>query len=302
MNFYSDTARRISRAYSLLSKSHKRIADFILGAPGESATMTIEELAKACHVSIATANRFAKAIGFDGYTEFRAHQIEALRQTIAPVEKLKADKYGSATSFDIIADGVSQDVANLEKTRETLTAESCDKAVELILAAERIFTYGSGISYHIAGILTHGLEPFCHGNVTMMGATGGVNSAHRRLVHAGVKDLVVLISFPRYAADTQELLESAKERGTKILCITDRPTSPLAADADVALYVPAERRLLPNSGTAAFSLVDGLAAAVANRRQEGIDVQMRLVARYLPNIGKKNADDQADDDGDPDRG
>lgn len=286
MDFYSDTANRISRAYSALSPSHKRIADFVLGAPAESAMMTIEELAKACRASIATANRFAKAIGFEGFAEFRAHQMEAVKVALAPVEKLKAGLDGSASAFDIIANGLVQDVANLEQTRETLTSETCMKAVEMILGARRVFTYGAGISYHIAGILTHGLEPFCRGNISMMGAIGGFNAALRRLVHADENDLVIFISFPRYAPDTLELLDEAKQRGLRILCITDRPTSPLAGPADVALYAQTERRLLPNSGTAAFALVDGLAAAVANRRQEGIDVQMRLAKRYLPDITK----------------
>jgi DNA-binding MurR/RpiR family transcriptional regulator len=287
MDFYSDTAGRISRAYSLLSASHKRIADFVLGSPAETAMMTIEELAKSCRVSIATANRFAKAIGFEGFAEFRSHQVEAVKLALAPVEKLEAGLDGSATGFDIIANGLFQDVANLEATKASLSAESCERAVTLILEAERIFTYGSGISYHIAGILTHSLEPFCRGNVTMMGQTGGLNSALRRLVHAGEKDLVVLISFPRYSSDTLELLEAAKERKSRILCITDRPTSPLANPADVALYAQTERRLLPNSGTAAFALVDGLAAAVANRRQEGIDIQKRLAARYVRDLDKR---------------
>ena len=34
-------------------------------------------------------------------------------------------------------------------------------------------------------------------------------------------------------------------------------------------------------------VVGGLIAAVANRRQEGIDVQMRLAARYLPDVAKR---------------
>ncbi|MBE0532203.1 MAG: MurR/RpiR family transcriptional regulator [Rhodospirillales bacterium] len=289
--YYSDTANRIAHAYALLSKSHKKIADFVLGAPAEAAMMTIDELAKACLVSNATANRFAKAIGFDGFADFRARQIEAIKQTLAPVEKLKAGRDGSASSFDIISDSIRHDLENLEKTRETLAPESCGKAVDLILAAERIFIFGSGISYYIAGILTHGLEPFCRGNVSMMGTTGGVNSALRRLVHAGERDLAIFISFPRYAPDTLELVEAARRQGARILCITDRPTSPLARYADVALYVQAERRLLPNSATAAFALADGLAAAVANRRREGVDIQMRLAARYLPGLAEGPGED-----------
>jgi DNA-binding MurR/RpiR family transcriptional regulator len=118
--YYSDTANRIAHAYGLLSKSHKKIADFLLTAPAEAAMMTIDELAEACSVSNATANRFARAIGFDGFAEFRTRQIEALKQTLAPVEKLKAGRDGSASSFDIIADSIRHDLENLEKTHQTL--------------------------------------------------------------------------------------------------------------------------------------------------------------------------------------
>lgn len=287
MDYYSDTARRISRAYSLLSKSHKRMADFILDSPGEVATMSIDELSKACGVSVATANRFAKAIGFEGFAEFRAHQVDALRETFVPVEKLKTDKYDSAAAYDIVVDGVSNDMENLENLRGSLTGDTCDRAVSMILEAERIFVHGSGISYYVAGILTYELEPFCDGNVSMMAPIGDVTRAHRRIIRAGARDLAILVAFPRYSPGTLEILEMAKERGTGIICITDSPTSPLAADADVVFYAPAQRRLLPNSATAAFSLVDALVAAVANQRQEGLDVQRHLLTRHLQDRKKK---------------
>ena len=277
MNFYSDTATRISRAYNSLSDLHKRMADFILKSPVDAAMMTIDELSHACGVSNATANRFAKALGFDGFSDFRTQQAEEVKQALLPVEKLRTQRDGSASCFDIITGGIEQDIANLQQTLETLTDESCERAVNMVLGAERIFTYGSGISYHIAGILTHELEPFCRGNVSMLAATGnGINAAYRRLVHVTPRDLLVFISFPRYAADTLELYGLARQRETRILCITDRPSSPLAGEADVVLYAQAERRLLPNSATAAFALVDGLVAAVANRSQDAVDVQMRL--------------------------
>lgn len=289
--YHSEVASRIGRAYQDLSLGHRRIADFILRSPAEAAMMTNVELASRCNVSNATANRFAKAIGFKGFPEFRASQMDALRMDMAAVEKLRTEIDDDASNIDIMRNGLTQDLDNLQNTLDGLDEAGCSQAVELILDAQRIFTFGSGISYYIAGMLTHGLEPFCRGNVTMMGATGGANSAYRRLVHCNENDLAVFISFPRYSPNTVELCGVAKRRGVRILCITDSPTSPVARDADVVLFAEAKRRLLPNSATSAFALVDALVAAIANQSTDGADVQLRLAERYMPDISKISGKD-----------
>jgi DNA-binding MurR/RpiR family transcriptional regulator len=284
--YHSEVASRIGKAYQDLSAGHRQIADFILKSPAEAAMMTIVELASRCNVSNATANRFAKAIGFKGFADFRASQMDALRMDMAPAEKLRTEIDENASNFDIIRNALKQDLDNLQNTLDGLDEASCRRAVDLILAAQRIFTFGSGISYYIAGMLTHGLEPFCRGNVSMMGATGGATAAYRRLVHSDENDLIVLVSFPRYSPGTVELAEAARRRNTRVLCITDSPTSPLTRYADEVLFAQAKRSLLPNSATSAFALVEGIVAAVANRRSEGADVHLRLAQRYLPDISK----------------
>src|SRR5258708_2883955 len=93
---------RIATAYPGLSRAHRKAADFVLKHPFQAATMMIEELARAAGVSVATANRFARALGIDGYPAFRAELVEAFSATLAPVEKLRAQLRHSASSADIV--------------------------------------------------------------------------------------------------------------------------------------------------------------------------------------------------------
>ena len=280
--YYSEVAQLVAKAYDRLSPGHRRIADFILKHPTEAAMLNNVELAVRCEVSNATANRFPKALGFSGFAEFRISQRDALRTDLSPATKLRDEIDETAGPFDVIQSGLRQDLANLNRTLAGLDEESCTRAIELILTAERIFAFGMGLSRHVAGLLIHGLEPFCRGNATEMGAGGGANSAMRRVVHCGPKDLLILASFPRYSAETLEIARVGRDNGTTIICLTDRPTSPLAKYADVVFYAQAERALLPNSATAAVAIAESIIAAVSNRRSEGINVHRKLAESYRP--------------------
>ncbi|WP_299820221.1 MurR/RpiR family transcriptional regulator [uncultured Jannaschia sp.] len=269
--FQTDIAQRVSRAYEKLSPGHRRIADFILENPTEAAPLNNIELATRCEVSTATATRFARAIGFPCFSDFRESQLEAMRAARFHVERLSREIDAEATHFDVVRNGLDQDIRNLQTTRDRLDEASCGRAVEMILNAERIFAFGAGLSQYAIGVLIHGLEPYCRGNAINIGPMGNGNVAIRRAVHCTDRDLVITCSLPNYAADTIEVTQTARRKGATILCITDRPTSPLTKYADAVFYADATRRLLPNSITSAIAVSEGIIAAIANRRQEGLD-------------------------------
>ena len=68
-------AQRIAQALPRLSRSHRQVADYVLEHPLQVATLPIDELAAVVGVSVATANRFARALDFDGYAAFRAELV-----------------------------------------------------------------------------------------------------------------------------------------------------------------------------------------------------------------------------------
>ena len=279
-NFYSDVAKRVSKAYPSMSPGQKQIADFIIKNPEEAATMSNVELARCCAVSTATATRFARMIGFGSFAEFRESQVSALREDRSHAAKLSIEIDADARHFDVLRNGLGQDLSNLTATSDGLDEATCSRAIDLILGAERVFAFGAGLSQFAMGVLSHGLEPYCRGNASNIGPMGNGNAAIRRVLHSTPRDVVITCSLPHYATETIEVTQLARERGAGVICITDHPTSPLVPYADAVLYAHARRRLLPNSITSAVAVAEGLVAAIANRRVEGLDVHRRLDARH----------------------
>lgn len=282
-NFHGEVAQRISAAYEALSPAHRQIADFILQNPTAATMMNNVELANHCKVSTATATRFARAIGFANFSDFRDSQIETMRVSETMAARLSSEIDENAGPFEVVDHGIDQDRANLEATRGRLDERSCVAAVEMILNANRIFAFGAGVSQFVIGTMVHGLEPYCRGNAVNIGPMGNGQSALRQVLHCQAGDLIILCSLPHYSTDAVEVAEIARTRGATVLCITDRPTSPLIKYADVTFYADAVRRLLPNSITSAVAIAEGIIAAVANRRREGMDVHQVLDARKKRN-------------------
>jgi len=257
------------------------MASYVQANPFRAATMRIDEFADAVAVSVATANRFARALGFEGYPQFRAELVRGFEATLAPVESLRTELERPATAAEVFAASLEADMRNLEATRRTLDAEACERAVQAIVGAERIFVVGFGASGFLAGLLQHGLDMSCRTVISVSGA-GGASTAARQLYKLTRQDLLIVIGFPRYVADTVAIARRAHAQGCRILALTDGPTSPLAPLADIALYAQTGRQLSANSDAAVLALVEALCGAVAHRAEHTVKSAADMTEFLLP--------------------
>jgi DNA-binding MurR/RpiR family transcriptional regulator len=272
---------RIAAAYPALSPAHRKAADFVLKHPFQAATMMIDELARAADISVATANRFARALGIDGYPAFRAALVSTFSATLAPVEKLRAELRRNASATEVARASIEQSRRNLQTTLHHVAAANTGRAVAGILAAERVFTVGFGMSGMLANFAADALSPYCRFAQNAAGE-GGAEQAVRRLFRLDARDVVIGIALPRYSKDTIDLLCFARERGATIIAITDGPASPVAKDAEIVFYVGAEHGVLTSSGVAAFALIEALGAAVARRTKDPLNAATEFSERVLP--------------------
>jgi DNA-binding MurR/RpiR family transcriptional regulator len=272
---------RIAKTYTQMSKAHRKISDYILTNVFRAATMSIDELAQTIGVSIATANRYARALGFEGYPQFRSELVKGFEASMAPIDNLRSELEQAGSVADIITNSLRHDVANLEATSLAISPEIYERAVDMILAAERIYIVGYGASAFLSGLMASALEPFCATIQCTIGSSGSVQVG-RQLFKYTKKDLVIGISFPRYAKDIVTQLTQVKEQGVPILIITDSPTSPLAAFGSINLYVETRRQFLPNSEGAALCLIEALCSAVASKSDSPISGATELSKFMLP--------------------
>jgi DNA-binding MurR/RpiR family transcriptional regulator len=278
---HSSVAQRISKVSSALTKSQRELADYVLAHPLQVATMPIDELARTVGVSVATANRFARVLDFDGYPQFRAALVLGFESTLAPVEKLRSNLERPSGVVDIFAGALADAERNIARTRESLDQRSCERAVAAILKAERIFILGFGSSSWLGGLLQRSLDLYC-GNVQLLASIESSSYAARTLSRAGRKDLVIAIAFPRYFSDTEMLARRARDAGVPVLALTDRVTSPLTPLASVALYAHSDSEYFANSEASVLALIEALCSAVAHSAKDSVKAAAQLAESVLP--------------------
>lgn len=259
----------------------QRMARAVLAHPFRAATLSIEEFARETEVSVATANRLARALGFAGYPQFRAELARGFESVLAPVESLRSNLQQPAGTVQTMAASLQETRDNLDRTLQGLQDQPCEQAIELLLQAEQVMTLGWGSSAFLAGLLQHELEPYCSG-VSCLAQAGGPSHAARQLFRRGPRDLLITLAFPRYVSDTIELTRLARERGVRILALTDKPASPLVELADCTLYAHIQRQVAATSNATALALIEALVAAVARRSEAAVQRQQELTQSVMP--------------------
>jgi DNA-binding MurR/RpiR family transcriptional regulator len=261
------------------------IGDFILRNPVRVSAMGINDLAASCAVSAATISRFARALDFANYAAMRGAIAGALQDELSPIEKLRGSIERHTGAAFPAGDSLDYAAANIGATRAGVTAAGLERVVGRIVRARTVYVMGFGLSAHLAAMMVLHLQPFCQQVVDVV-AYGGTEVAAGRLMQITERDLLITISFPRYALDAIQLTTFARGRGAAVVVLTDSAASPLSQLADEALLAKSEHAVLPSSSTAAVAMVEAIACSlmVANKKNLARAAELSAaIAPYLYN-------------------
>src|SRR4030042_3412434 len=220
---------RLKKRLSSLTRSQRRLLEYILSHDDESIFLNIGDLSKKVDVSEATVVRLAKALGFKGFPEFQRELRLLFKNKLTTTSRLQKTVKKVTNEGDVLVKVLQTDIHNIEETLKQIPAMEFKKFVKAIDSAQRIIIVGLRSAYSLAIFLGISLE-FLQKNVWVI--QPGIGDMWDRLLGMGKGDLVIGISFQRYTKQTVEVLRFAKERGNKTLVITDSLISPLAQYAD----------------------------------------------------------------------
>ena len=243
------------------------IADFLLRNPVRATAWGIEELAANTQASTATLSRFARTVGFSGFAALRSGMADALQTALQPafqpVNKLRdaLQRKSEGSNNSIIAESLEASLANLHAAATGLNPALLISTAHKILAAETVYILGFGISAHLSAMLALDLQPFCRQAINVV-EFGGTEVAAGRLMNIGPKDLLVSISFPRYASDAVMLTRYARDRCAHVIALTDSMASPLTAWSHDVLIAPATHPVLSSSYSAALLVIEALVTSL----------------------------------------
>ena len=90
-------------------------------------------------------------------------------------------------------------------------------------------------------------------------------TALERLMDISEDDCLILYSFPRYSEINFILLDIARQRGAKVVLITDQVTSPLANKADIVITAHVQGLGFTNSYVVPISISEMVVLTVSGR-------------------------------------
>jgi DNA-binding MurR/RpiR family transcriptional regulator len=243
----------------LLTHSQRKLMQYILSHQDESIFLNIEDLAKKVDVSKATVVRLSNVLGFKGFREFQRGLRLLFKNKLTTTSRLKQTLNKTTNEGDVLIKVLQTDIHNIEETLKQITVQEFRQFVKLIDSADRIIIIGLRSSFSLAVFFGIALE-FLQKNVWII--QPGIGDMWGRLLGFKKRDLIIGISFPRYTKQTVEVLRVAKQKGMKILAITDSAISPLAQYADYTLTARHKMDSFIESLTASMSLINAIVTAL----------------------------------------
>ncbi|WAA12952.1 MurR/RpiR family transcriptional regulator [Fervidibacillus halotolerans] len=247
-----------------MSKSQRKIANYIIDHPDVAPFLTASKLAHNVGVGEATVIRFAVFLGYQGYPDFQWHLQEALKRKWTSAERFeKTTEGGDSSPSEVWQEVLSDDIQNIKSTMDNIDHDDFQQAVQAIIEAKRIYIVAYRSAQSIGQFLEFYLDLVLQ-NTELIRQADGVSE---HLLDINERDLVIGMGFSRYTKRTVDILKYVRTRGAKTLVITDHVMSPLAPLGDIQLFTSVDINSFIDSFTAPLSMINALITAVTRSEQ-----------------------------------
>ena len=265
-----DMMERLNQSGRRLSKSHRRIAEYITEHYDKAVFMTASRLGENVGVSESTVVRFAGAMGYEGYP-----QLQRSLQELVSHRLTAGERFEKATEIDprnVLSTVLKSDMQNLHNTLEDLDPRVFENIVSRLLNARSIYVIGLRSAAPLAQFLVNYLR-YMFDKVRLV--SGGPADGLEEMLQLTAPDVLIGISFPRYSARTLEVMRFARHCGAQVVAITDGPMSPLCEVADATLTARTDMASFVDSLAAPLSVINALLVSLGLRRKEALSEHFR---------------------------
>ncbi len=267
--FDGELAARVAEARGNLSGADQLILAYLTDNLDGLAFHTAESLSAKAGVSRAAVVRFARKLGYTGFTEFRT----AARDAIMASQESPLARFSHSDPGSLVERKALQDTRNI-LAAAGLVREALIPAAQAVANGRRVLIIGSRMSYGLAAHL-HRLLNEIRDGVTLIDP-----GFPDQVVGVGSRDLVIAFLFRRYSRLTVDLLADVASSGAPVVLITDGRGHSWAAQAEHVLVAPVDGPALYDSMVAPMWILESLAAEVAAVRPGQSRARLEAVERF----------------------
>ena len=275
----------ISERYSTLTKSEKRIADFLRKNQEEAAFLSAGEVAGRLGLSEATIVRFARTLGFAGYPSMRVVLQEAFRRRVTHSARLRGRLDELREAGDIFEKVTVSEIDYLTQALQTIDREALRKTVAYLIERERIFVFGPGPSVSLVHMLNLRLTRFGK-NVIPLTLTG--RETLEPLLLMTDRDLLFAIGFFDVNPTLQIVLDHAQETGCPVVLLTDTLGSIIGDKADVILTARRGPVSAFHSLVVPMTIINTLLLEIANQKLDAVASNLDRLDQLRDRLKKTN--------------
>ena len=231
-----------------LSKRLQQIALFFMNNPEDVAIYTIVEISRQAGVHPSAVTRFAKELGFAGFADlqnvFRQRLVGPRMTYVDRMKALSGAAELPAADLDLHEPSVVFDtfiqaaMDTLLRLKEDVDRTALERFVEVLLEA--------GAVHVVAARGAYGVGAYCYYSLSRVGKRVHLidnqgSMREQQLAAVGERDVLLVLTFDDYTAETIEIATAASRLRRRLLVITDNELSPVAGLGEATLYVKEAR-------------------------------------------------------------
>ena len=266
---------QILRQKNGMSPSDQKVAQIVLNKPEEVVNYTISQLAQAAGVSGASVTRFCHNLNLSGFHQLKV-SLARVKSPVSSLASLNQDDVSQA--LDQIAASKEDEI---DRTIRRLPAATLKEVLDLLEKSRLIQVVAEGDTYPVAEDAVYKLNQL--GLLAISSPT--METVIGQTINMSSSDCLWLISNSGESSGLLKLADLTKEKGIKVVAMTNRPDSPLAAKSDYHLTTAIGQTVLQEeyffSRLASSSLVEAIFLLLLNRdkkRLTHIQAHEKLIA------------------------
>jgi DNA-binding MurR/RpiR family transcriptional regulator len=231
---YEELKEAISRAYPTLSPQLQRLSRYAIDKPHDLALGTVAAVAQANSVQPSSMIRFARALGFDGFSQmqqvFQSHLVERSTPYLERIEKMRRSRKPVQPAGGVLHQFVDEAVGELRQLEDNVDPDAIGAAARVLVEAPQIHVLAQRRAFPVACYLAYALNQL-ELPARLLDGLGGMLNEFAHGIRPG--DALLVASFRNYTPAVVETAQACRARGVSVIAITDSRLSPLKPVADL---------------------------------------------------------------------
>lgn len=226
---------KIREYYDHLSRSYRKVADYIMSNYYEVSFMTAAQLAYAVGVDTTTVVRFSQRLGYNGYPELLNDIREQVKSEIYAAyepKELSADDPAGA-----FKDRAEQEQHNLKQMLIHNPPDHVRRVADMVAAADHVVLVAEGYAETVAYMTAEQLR---HRGISAEATTNDPVRLAGTLLSLSPTTLVIGISATEFGENVAKALAFARTRGCATLGIVGSLDSPVNRMSDQVMFAPTD--------------------------------------------------------------